>query len=217
MTIKAAVPIVLMLIINQLGLLPHTDGSMLYFNGSVYGRAENDIVVCTDSRANRYYNLGSYTAPEGYTIVETEQNPRTYTSSDNNPNVSYCYMENESIKCLAYAYIKGVSNSMDIMAERMIEYSTIADEDGSMTVPAHYAGTTETGNKYRVVILPVASSEGTGSDLYYYQTAPMYIEAGHGLCIMVDIINRSTTATDFPADEFYVNTALEIANCIKVY
>jgi len=213
----AAVVIVILIILNQFDLLPHLNGSMRYYNGSVYGKADNDIVVQTDKNANRYYNLGSYTAPEGYTITETEQNPQTVISSNPDYNVSFCYMENESIEGLSYVYIKGVAKSMDAIAEQVIEQYTTEDANGSKTVPAQYNGTTANGNKYRVVIIPVASSEGTGFDLYYYQTAPMYIEAGHGLCIMVDIITKSTTATDFPEDEFYVNTALEIANCIKVY
>lgn len=202
----AAIVLIALLILNSFDLLPHLNGTMQYYNGSVRGARDNSIIVCTDRKAHTYYNLGSIAIPEGFNDL-----PNYSLKLDE--NVRDWHLRSDSMEGVDYIYVGASPAAMDKMYNDYYANSFVRDADGNTVAsPVEAPGATLRGNRYLACVTPVSNVENVG----YVKYATAYIEAGHGCSVVVRVSMSSKTEDGFPADETALKYLSDMMDCIKI-
>ena len=195
------------------------DGSIPNFFGHLQGVQDNWIVTnLGTSAAPRYYQMGTFTAPEGYT-----RDPEAGVSNDALAQTFYYNADDASAPIQTF-YVTGVAGKTAAqMADSLIGFGLYSGEEvkhegqiGGLNAVWLQERTNDDENA-EAQSEDSEESEEAPELVIGHRQMTVYADTGRGGCVMVYLYSTpSTPAEDIPSEEDFMAAAESILAHLKV-
>ena len=199
--------IIIVAALSSADLLPRFSGRLRYYNSTLYGVEENDIVVNGGTSSKpKYYKVASFAGTDKYELDEEY----SIKSDENVSEWSYVPDDDTTVDRI---YVCGVTKSMTDAYDSYLGYALQVDEDGNYTEDNTFLeGETANGMAYKGFVTVPTFDDGKNA---YSRYLSCYVDCGK-YCALVWIYGTAATEDGFEDVSVYEAYMTEFANLITV-